>query len=80
MSTEHVINYTVSIRWWKAPDHSLPRKEVREALDETGFTHAVKMIGEGYHSGELNDQFGGPDDGEVYAGWWELSQDTKTED
>lgn len=80
MSTEYEVKYTVTVRWWKADDKSAPRKEVREALDETGFTHAVKMIGEGYHSGELNDQFGGDEDGEVYRGWWELSQKTTGED
>jgi len=66
--------------YWKRADGGEISDGVREILDESGTDRAIAMIGEGYTSGELNDNIrmhdDDPEDGIEYTGSWKTAYES----
>jgi hypothetical protein len=62
--------------WRREGDNEIKPEHV-EALEERANERIAEMIGQGYTSGELNDNIrmtdDDPEDGVEYSGWWEVS-------
>jgi hypothetical protein len=68
MKKQIIINY----EWW-ADNHQEIKESHKQALEEAAIDRIVKMMNDGYTSGELYDEDG---DGISYSGWWSLSMAT----
>jgi len=79
MKATLITKQEITIEFWR--DDSDPIDESHlEALKETGFDEAKKMIAEGFTSGELSDNIHMADDdndGIGYTGWWNLEAGSK---
>lgn len=63
-------------RWWRDGENEIKPSHI-PALEETAEKRIHEMMGEGYTSGELNDNIymddDDPEDGIEYTGWWEVT-------
>jgi len=63
---------------WRALDYENIISEHIKALEETAFDRVVKMMKDGYTSGELHDNIHMLDtdleDGVNYRGWWSITK------
>ena len=70
---------TIEYHWNLSDFDDNVKPEVIEALEESAVEKIMKMIGEGYYQGELNDNMrlfdDDPEDGFNYYGWWSVKKE-----
>ncbi len=72
---------TITYRWWRDGETEIKPEHIA-ALEERADDRIAEMTGQGYTSGELNDNIrmtdDDPEDGVEYTGWWEVSTPNAT--